>query len=363
LKRRELIKKIVFATPATLVASSAFSSTKKEDSFSDINYKGKIIIIGAGISGMYAAYLLHQKKVDTTVLEASNVYGGRVRALYHFSDFPIELGVDEIQGGSIWHDLVKSTHTSLIASANNTFFIKGRSHLSIFEERFGAILDKIKLNTQIKRIDYTNEKIVVEDQNGNIFYADKVIITVPLSVLKDSDIQFAPSLPDNKINAIEKLKMDVGIKIILKFSNRFWGATINSISGTGIIKKFKSISNTNILTAFVEGERSEKIDAANEIILKTAISELDTLFGSNVASSTLLNSKIINWGKESFIKGSNSFSDSTFIDTQKQLAAIVNDKLFFAGEATNYNGNAATVHGAMETAERAVTEITKSIIS
>jgi len=39
------------------------------------------------------------------------------------------------------------------------------------------------------------------------------------------------------------------------------------------------------------------------------------------------------------------------------IAQSVSNKLFFAGEATNVNGNFGTIHGAVETAERVVDEI------
>jgi len=40
-----------------------------------------------------------------------------------------------------------------------------------------------------------------------------------------------------------------------------------------------------------------------------------------------------------------------------QAAQSVSNKLFFAGEATNVNGNFGTIHGSVETAERVVDEI------
>ena len=39
--------------------------------------KKKLLIIGAGLSGLYSAYLL-QESYDVTVVEARNVIGGRV---------------------------------------------------------------------------------------------------------------------------------------------------------------------------------------------------------------------------------------------------------------------------------------------
>jgi len=41
-------------------------------------YPNKVIVIGAGIAGMSAAYFLQQKGIPYEVLEATNTYGGRV---------------------------------------------------------------------------------------------------------------------------------------------------------------------------------------------------------------------------------------------------------------------------------------------
>jgi monoamine oxidase len=41
------------------------------------------------------------------------------------------------------------------------------------------------------------------------------------------------------------------------------------------------------------------------------------------------------------------------------LAKNIDKKIYFAGEATNYKGHSATVHGALETAIRVVNELTQ----
>jgi monoamine oxidase len=43
--------------------------------------KQKVVIIGAGISGLYLAYLL-EEKFDVTILEARDRVGGRIYSIY-----------------------------------------------------------------------------------------------------------------------------------------------------------------------------------------------------------------------------------------------------------------------------------------
>jgi monoamine oxidase len=67
-----------------------------------------------------------------------------------------------------------------------------------------------------------------------------------------------------------------------------------------------------------------------------------------------------NWRNEPFIQGAYSYPSINSEGQREHLAAPVNAKLFFAGEATNYNGHLATVHGAMESGYRAVKELLES---
>ena len=60
------------------------------------NFEGKVIIIGAGASGLAAAKILQRNNVDYLVLEASNRYGGRLKENKTLADFPIDLGAEWI---------------------------------------------------------------------------------------------------------------------------------------------------------------------------------------------------------------------------------------------------------------------------
>ena len=79
----------------------------------------------------------------------------------------------------------------------------------------------IKLNQRVSRIDYSGDKISVS-HNGIISQSDYVLLTVPLGVLKANAIQFIPSLPQVKQNAIDKLGMNCVNKFLLTWDTAFW---------------------------------------------------------------------------------------------------------------------------------------------
>jgi len=62
---------------------------------------------------------------------------------------------------------------------------------------------------------------------------------------------------------------------------------------------------------------------------------------------------IEDWAKEEFIKGGYSYPlVNATNDDRKNIGMPINDKLFFAGEATDVNGEAGTINGALASAER-----------
>lgn len=60
----------------------------------------RVLVIGAGIAGLSAAYHLTQAGIDAIVLEARDRIGGRVWTDRDFADIPVEFGAELIHGRS-----------------------------------------------------------------------------------------------------------------------------------------------------------------------------------------------------------------------------------------------------------------------
>ncbi len=63
------------------------------------------------------------------------------------------------------------------------------------------------------------------------------------------------------------------------------------------------------------------------------------------------------WGADPFARGAYSYLGVGGERARTQLAATVDDTLFFAGEATSEDGQGGTVNGALVTGERAAREV------
>jgi monoamine oxidase len=262
---------------------------------------------------------------------------------------------------------------SLWSAGEESYSLKNKTMLSIMEAKFASAMGKVKLNTQVKIIDYQGDKVRLTDQNDKIWEADRIVMTVPLKVLQDGDINFNPGLPSTKKDAIEHIGMGGGMKAIFKFSQKFWKdilvPNLGSVIGYNEVPEIWATnygrSETPVLTAFIMGEKAEQFSSQGSNAAGIILSHLDNIFASgNIASQSLLEngSFIMDWSKEPFIKGAYSYPMvGGGLIFRKELAAPVDDRIFFAGEATHFKGHSGTVHGAIETGIRAISEVEASV--
>ncbi len=262
---------------------------------------------------------------------------------------------------------------ALWTAGDKSYGLKNRSMLSVLESKFSQVMSKVRKGVQVKVVDYQSNKIRLTDQTGKVWEADRAIVTVPLKILQDGDITFSPNLPSTKTAAIGNIGMGAGMKVIFKFSQRFWKdilvPNLGSIIGYNDIPEIWAPSygrsDMPVLTAFIMGEKAEQFSAQGSNAAGTILSHLDNIFSSgSVASQSLLEngSYIMDWSKEPFIKGAYSYPIvGGGLIFRKELAAPVDDRIFFAGEATHFKGHSGTVHGAIESGIRVIEEVEASV--
>ena len=363
-------------------------------------YGGKILVIGAGVTGITAGHILSQKNIDFEILEASAVHGGRVKKVAGFADFPIDVGAEWIHK---WIEAKPPMLKSLLADNDPDFptfedrsetyaawkngklqepkvlsFFNGGSDdykftnatwFDFFDQLVTRSLNgKIQYHSPVNQIDYTKDQVTVSTHSGKEYHADKVLITVPIKILQNEDITFIPSLPAQQIAAFNKENMPGGLKVFIEFTENFYP---HVLFPTGLLKgalggnhmyydeSYGKDSTKNIMGLFAVGEPSQKYTSliTDEAIIKYILQELDQMFEGK-ASKHYVKHVIQNWTAEPFIQGSYSERRGNV----QKMAAPVAHKIYFAGEAMNTNGHTIAVHGASESAYLALEKMLKSTV-
>jgi monoamine oxidase len=232
------------------------------------------------------------------------------------------------------------------------------SFFEVIEEHIAQpILDSITLNTAVQSIDYSSNQIIVKDANNNIHMADKVIITVPISILKLNEISFIPALPSEKTNAFMKFGMGAGMKVFLKFTTKFYEDVLygGTICGAYADDTLGKSTEDNVILAFVMGDQASNLHSLGSdlAITNALLQELDSVYNGQ-ATAAFLSSQVFDYTNKPFIKGAYGYSTIGMGNAREIAAKPIDKKLYFAGEAMNINGHHQTVHGAVESGYSAV---------
>lgn len=291
--------------------------------------------------------------------EAANLYGSS-------SDQVGAIGLGQALGAAP-HD-----HTRWVLKANQL--------QDLLLSRFNQVTGKVQYNKQIQSINFSADPVIMTDSNGDQYQANKVIVTVPLSILKTGGISFTPGLPSSMTTSWNNIGMDASVRVLIDFKKNFWGENSNIIWGGAKVPTYFNAGAGrskyyNTLSITVNGQKAADLSGLGKGMVDTILTELDTIYGvpspgvTNPATTWVRRQEdnsilfmIKDWSKDKFVKGGFSYPlATTTVDDRKNIGAAIDKKLFFAGEATDVNGDAGTVNGALASAERVVEEVVKSI--
>lgn len=246
-------------------------------------------------------------------------------------------------------------------SAGEEDFKFARTYYDLIHDHVTVhVLDRIRFNTIVTGIDYSGEYVKVYDQAGGLYEADKVILTVPITVLRNGLITFAPALPQSKLQAFSALGMESCVKLFLKFQQRFYDAVL--LGGRWCGSYFDAALGKNgqdaVLMGLVMGHQADELLnlGSPQAMIQALLDELDSLYDGQ-AGAYFTDAYFQNWGGEPFIQGGYSYSTVGMGAARAIASNDLNGKIFFAGEAMNINGHHQTVHGAMETAWQSLVKI------
>ncbi|MFP2907015.1 flavin monoamine oxidase family protein [Pyxidicoccus sp. 3LFB2] len=158
------------------------------------------------------------------------------------------------------------------------------------------------------------------------------------------------------------------VKVLLRFRTAFWSEREDTrrfgfFHGPSLpVPTWWTLSprESRHLVGWAGGPGAEALSGLGEdVVLMRAVESLARIFRlPRQALHQLLDSwHVQDWQREPFTRGGYAVIPSGAVDAVEALATPVEGTLFFAGEATNTEGEEGTVHGAIATGERAAREV------
>ena len=220
----------------------------------------------------------------------------------------------------------------------------------------------LALNCEVSLIDHSGKQIRIETSQG-VLTANKVIVTVPTNLLADEMIRFHPALPE-KIDAALSLPLGLADKVMLALDEpealpkdgNLRGATMRTAMGSYHLRPFGQAS----IEGYFGGSFAQELEEAGEgAFAAQSIDEIAALLGNDYRRKLkpLAESR---WSHDPFARGSYSHALPGHAGKRAVLAAPVDGRLFFAGEATSPNFF-STAHGAGDSGERAAREVIAAV--
>jgi len=223
--------------------------------------------------------------------------------------------------------------------------------------------DSLHLQTDAREIHWRRGRVDLLSHTPvgrRIFSAQRLIVTVPITLLQATEdvrggIRFFPPLPQKEA-ALRRLEMGHVVKFVIRFKERFW----ETKGRFGFVHSFDEEVPTwwtqeplisNCLTGWSGGSVAQKlIYLSAEELLDRAIGKLSRIFGRSKQELKECTDQMYyhNWSHDPFSRGAYSYPKLGGLEAARFLAEPVDDTIFFAGEATNFEGDGGTVHAALQ---------------
>ena len=211
-------------------------------------------------------------------------------------------------------------------------------------------------------------------------HARAALVTVPLAVLQSAAgtpgaVRFAPRLPRWKREAIGALAMGNVVKVVVRLRAPFGAGVLASV---GRNASFLHVPGAAVptwwgfgphpprcLVGWVAGPNADAFAGRHggpvrgEARIDAALAGLARALGVAAAElrAAVEDARVFDWAEDPYARGAYSWVPVGGVDAPAALAAPVEDRLYFAGEATDTAGDPGTVHGALASGARAAGEI------
>jgi monoamine oxidase len=245
---------------------------------------------------------------------------------------------------------------------------------ALVSRRAASLADRIRLETRVTAIRSSGRGARIETINRSgeeaALRAKRVVVTLPLGVLKSEAVTFDPPLPERKRAAIRAIAFGDAMVVLLRLRGDnlaerlgdfglLWGGGPTSFHRPYVAARHPP----SVLDGFVVGRAArERATLSEREVADLTLGDLEAILPPSVHVGRVDGFACSRWPVHPFTRGGYSFlPPGASLEDRKDLAEPVDGVLFFAGEATHTHGEAATIHGAIETGYRAAAELVRSL--
>jgi polyamine oxidase len=222
----------------------------------------------------------------------------------------------------------------------------------------------VRLNTPVQRIQWSEQGATAVLKSDETITADRIVITVPLGLLRAGMPTLDPLPPLAQQQAIGRLGYGAGVlgKIYLRFPRRFWpeqpkwfGRLPDGPEKRGTFNTFVShLGETGlpILLSFSNGATAARLDrsATDAEVAEVAMTSLRKMFGNDIPEPEAV--VVPRWLSDPWSQGGYSYPGVGSAPEDRDIhAQPLGKRVFFAGEATE-PVEYGTVHAALWSAEQ-----------
>lgn len=222
----------------------------------------------------------------------------------------------------------------------------------------------VRLNAPVERIAWSGAGVTAVLADGGKIEADRVVVTVPLGLLRAGLPTLDPLPPPDQQRAVARLGYGAGVlgKIYLRFPYRFWpdepkwfGRLPDSPDRRGTFNTWVSHHHETglpILLSFCGGATAVRLDrsASEAEVVAVAMGSLRKMFGSDIPEPERV--AYPRWLSDPWSRGGYSYPGVGSAPEDREIfARPLVDRVFFAGEATE-PVEYGTVHAALWSAEQ-----------
>jgi monoamine oxidase len=206
--------------------------------------------------------------------------------------------------------------------------------------------------------------------------AHNVIVTLPLGILQRAAhepgaVRFIPEL-NAKRKPLDLLGNGPVHKVLLRFREPFWEqldkgryreVAFFHAPDASFPTFWTSLPvRSPVVVAWSAGPNAQRLTGRpREEIIEAALGSFQSLFGRKVdVRKELEGTTFHDWELDPFSCGAYSYVLAGGAKARKALAAPIDNTLFFAGEASDVEGESGTVAGALQSGLRAAREVLRS---